>query len=109
MKSFILLAVMLMTTSAFAVVPSYNARSTSCSDLQQALENYGEINVRAKNILMVRHVRVAENPRCHALAYKREARFRTADSISCQVGFTCEEDRSLRGDCYPGNNPSRCQ
>ena len=34
------------------------------------------------------------------------ARFRTADSISCQVGFTCEDDRQTTGNCYPGNNPA---
>lgn len=108
MKALSLLALVLMTCSAFAG-PSYNARTSTCSELQEALENYGEINIRSKNILIVRHTRVAENPRCHALAYKKEARFRTADSISCHVGFTCEEDRTLRGDCYPGHNPTLCR
>lgn len=92
--------------SAFAA-PRYDARKTTCSDLKQALENYGEIAVRSRNLILARTTLVAENPRCGALSYKKEARFRTLDSISCQVGYTCEEDRSIG--CYPGNNPTLCQ
>lgn len=109
MKALLLIAFVFITTAAHAV-PKYNARTSSCQDLQDAVENYGEIAVRAKNFLIANTIYVSANPRCHALAYKKEARFRTADSVSCQVGFTCEEDRTLRGDCFPGNNPSlsRC-
>lgn len=107
MKALSVLALVLMTSSALAT-PRYNARTSTCSELQQALESYGEISIRSKNLLIVRHTVVSENPRCHVLSYKKEARFRTKDSISCHVGFTCEDDHELRGDCFPGNNPSRC-
>lgn len=107
MKLF-LLALALVTVSAHAM-PEYNARKTSCDELQEAVENYGEIRVRSRNFLIARRTVVAANPRCHALAYKKEAIFRTADVLSCAVGFTCEDDRTLRGDCYPGNNPSLCR
>lgn len=106
MKALLAFIFVLSTASVFAA-PRYDARKTTCADLKQALENYGEIAVRSRNLIIARTTLVAENPRCHALAYKKEARFRTKDSISCHVGFTCEEDRSIG--CYPGHNPSLCQ
>ena len=108
MKSTMLALCILASSTAALAMPEFHARTSSCSEMQEALDMNGVIKIRARGLIRTKTIFAYTEPECTRLQMKVPVVVRAADVFSCEVGLRCEDDRSLRGDCYPSNNPGRC-
>lgn len=93
MKSFFAALVLTGSLSALATPPTYNPKTSTCEEIQTALENYGTILVQRRYLLGQKYFIEASSTKqkCPRFHYRFKLRLRTADGIKCQMGYYCKE------------------
>ncbi len=92
MKVFFL--TLIISTSAFADVPTFSRYSATCSEIQDAVKMYGSINFVQKVLIGHRTLNVFPNElNCgRGFYYSAKLKETMSDGVKCMVGYYCEFD-----------------
>lgn len=93
MKHFLATIVLFTSFSSFATPPVYNPKTSTCEEIQTALENYGTILVQRRYLLGQKYFVEASStkqkcPRYHS---RFTLRLRTSNGMKCTMGYYCKE------------------
>lgn len=90
LKSIALIA--LLSTSAFADVPTYRVRQATCAEMQAAVAQYGSVNIVLKYLLGSETILVTkEEQDCDSWSYSEKMKIRDSEGYKCTVGYYCQE------------------
>lgn len=90
MKTFIL--GFMLSFSAIADVPSFLPKTSTCNEIQSAVELYGSVMIKVEYLLgNSEYQTYPSRPDCDAFHMSRKMKVRTSDGVKCFVGYYCDE------------------
>jgi hypothetical protein len=90
MKLFFL--ALMISSSAFADVPSFWPKTSNCSEIKDAMTQYGSVIINVKYLFgSEQFPTYPTEPDCDVFHIERKMKVRTNDGQKCFVGYYCDD------------------
>lgn len=82
----------LLSFSAFAEVPAFTPKYSTCSEIQNSIELHGSVLINVKYIFGTAQYETFQvEPECDAFHMSRKMKVKTSEGLKCFVGYYCDE------------------